>query len=68
LGVLPPGGRHNPVKAGVGMQTGYPVMVVVVVVIIAEVTVQAATDPLKRIAVWLIFKSAAFIMRIEIMK
>jgi hypothetical protein len=51
------------------MQTGYPVMVVVVVVvIIADVTVQAATDPLKRITVWLIFKSAAFIMRIEIMK
>jgi hypothetical protein len=44
------------------MQTGYPVMVVVVVVVvIIEATVQAATDSLVRIVVWLILKSAAFI-------
>jgi hypothetical protein len=55
------------------MQTGYPVMVVVVVVevIIADVTVPAATNParLRRIVLKVILKSAAFIeVWTEIMK
>jgi hypothetical protein len=55
------------------MQTGYPVMVVVVVVevIIADVTVPAATNParLRRIVLKVILKSDAFIeVWTEIMK
>jgi hypothetical protein len=46
------------------MQTGYPVMVVVVVVevIIADVTMQAATDPpLRPMVLNVMWRSAAFI-------
>jgi hypothetical protein len=59
--ILPPGGRHNPVRAGLKMKTGHPVIVVFVVVVKAALIVEDEIDVL-------IFSLAAFIRRTEIMK